>query len=126
MGKYITEAERYQIEILLKARKTLVQISDLLDIKYNTLYKEVKKGTVKQLDSLLREHYVYKADYAQMIYDRATANRGRNLKIGSDYELVAYIEDMVKNKHYSPEGLLLYARNNGIRFKTSLCPKTNL
>lgn len=53
MGKYITEAERYQIEILLKARKTLVQISDLLDIKYNTLYKEVKKGTVKQLDSLL-------------------------------------------------------------------------
>lgn len=124
MGKYITEAERYQIEILLKARKTLVQISDLLDIKYNTLYKEVKKGTVKQLDSLLREHYVYKADYAQMIYDRATANRGRNLKIGSDYELVAYIEDMVKNKHYSPEGLLLYARNNGIRFKTSLCPKT--
>lgn len=124
MGKYITETERYQIEILLKARKTLVQISDLLGIKYNTLYKEVKKGTVKQLDSLLREHYVYKADYAQLIYDRSTANRGRNLKIGSDYELVAYIEDMVKNKHYSPEGLLLYARNNGIRFKTSICPKT--
>lgn len=124
MGKYITEAERYQIEILLKQKYTISQIAEILGHKYNTLYKEIKRGTVKQLDTLLAEHYVYKADYAQMLYNRNTSNRGRNLKIGSDYKLVHYIEDMVKNKHYSPEALLLHAQNNNIAFDTKLCYKT--
>lgn len=123
MGKYITEAERYQIEILLRQKFTVGQIAAALGHKYNTIYKEIRKGTVKQLDSLLAEHYVYKADYAQMLYDRAVSNRGRKLRIGSDYELAAYIEKMVKN-HYSPEALLLHAGNNGLHFKTKLCYKT--
>lgn len=124
MGNYITEAQRYQIEALLKAKHTIPEISVQLGHKYNTLYKEIKRGTVKQIDSQLAEHFVYKADYAQMKYNQNTANRGRNLKIGVDYKLVAYIEDMVKNKKYSPEALLLHARNEGIQFDTQLCFKT--
>lgn len=124
MGKYITEAERYQIEILRNQKYTISQIAEILGHKYNTLYKEIRKGTVEQMDSLLEVHQVYKADYAQMIYDRNTSNRGRNLKIGSDHRLAAYIEDMVTNKHYSPEALLLHARNNGLQFDTRLCFKT--
>lgn len=124
MGKYITESERYQIEILLQEKYTIQQIADALGHKYHTIYHEIKKGTVKQRDSLLAEHYVYKADYAQLVYNRSVCNRGRNLKIGSDYALVHYIEDMVVNKHYSPEALLLYARNEGITFDTKICVKT--
>lgn len=124
MGKYITEAERYQIEILLHEKYSIQQIANSLGHKYHAIYKEIKRGTVKQLDTLLREYYVYKADYAQMIYDRNVSNRGRNLKIGCDYKLVHYIEDMVKNKHYSPEALLLHARNEGITFDTQICCKT--
>lgn len=123
MYNYITEAERYQIEILLQERYTIRQVADCLGHKYHTIYHEVKKGTVKQLDTLLAEHYVYKADYAQMMSIKNMSNRGRNLKIGSDYELAAYIEKMVKDK-YSPEALLLHARNEGISFRTSLCTKT--
>lgn len=124
MGKYITEAERYQIEILLQERYSIQQIADLLQHKYHTIYQEVKRGTVKQLDTLLKEYYVYKADYAQLMYNRNVSNRGRNLKIGSDFKLVHFIEDMVKNKHYSPEALLLYAKNEGLEFDTSICVKT--
>lgn len=124
MGNYITEGQRYKIEILLEEKYTVSEISKILGIKYNTLYKEIKKGTVKQIDTHLRELYVYKADYAQMLYNNSVCNRGRNLKIGSDHELVAYIEDMVKNKKYSPEALLLHAENEGMEFKTKLCYKT--
>lgn len=123
MNHYITEAERYQIEILLQERYTIRQVAECLGHKYHTIYHEVKKGTVKQLDTHLVEHYVYKADYAQMMSLNNMSNRGRNLKIGSDHELAAYIEKMVKDK-YSPEALLLHARNEGITFRTSLCPKT--
>lgn len=124
MGNYITEAERYQIEILLKQKYTIPEVAVAIGHKYNTVYKEIKRGTVEQMDSLLAVQEVYKADYAQMIYEKNTSNRGRNLKIGSDHKLAAYIEDMVKNKHYSPEALLLHAKNNNISFDTKLCFKT--
>lgn len=124
MGKYITEAERYQIEVLLQEKYTTSQIAQIIGCKYNTLYKEIKRGTVKQLDTLLAVHYIYKADYAQMKYEKSVCNRGRDLKIGSDYALVEYIENMVKNKKYSPEALLQNIKNEGLHFKTTLCYKT--
>lgn len=124
MNRYITESDRYQIEILLKQKYGISEISGILGIEYHTLWHEIKKGTVMQLDTNLMEHYVYKADYAQMLTEKNMSNRGRNLKIGSDYGLVSYIEDMVKNKKYSPEALLLHADNSGMQFKTRLCFKT--
>lgn len=123
MNKYITESDRYQIEILLQEKYSKRKISDILGIEYHTLWHEIKKGTVKQLDTHLIEHYVYKADYAQMMTVRNMSNRGRNLKIGNDHKLAGYIEEMVKNK-YSPEALLFHARNAGIDFSIKICAKT--
>ena len=124
MKHYITEVERYQIEILLQQNYSIRQIADCLGHKYHTIWYEVKKGTVKQLNTHLVEHYVYKADYAQMVTIENMSNRGGNLKIGNDYKLVAYIEDMVKNKKYSPAALLAYAESEGLQFETSICEKT--
>lgn len=124
MGQYITERQRFEIELLLKEKYTRSRIAKVLGIKYNTLYKEIQRGTVKQLDSLLAEHYVYKADYAQMVYEQSTSNRGRNLKIGSDHQLAAYIETMIREKKYSPEALIRHAENEGLHFNTTLCFKT--
>ena len=108
MNKYITEADRYHIEILLQEKYSKSRIAEILDIEYHTLWYEIKKGTVKQLDTNLAEYYVYKADYAQMKTVNNMSNRGRNLKIGNDYKFAGYIEEMVKNK-YSPEALLFHA-----------------
>lgn len=124
MKHYITEAERYQIEILLKQKYTIQQIADAIGHKYHTVRYEIKKGTVEQLDYQLIKHRVYKADYAQMVSERNMSNRGRDLKIGSDYKLVAYIEDMVRNQKHSPEALLLHAKNEGLEFDTKICAKT--
>lgn len=124
MGNYITERQRYDIELLLREKYTKPRIAKVLGIKYNTLYKEIERGTVEQMDSQLRVYKVYKADYAQMMYERSTSNRGRNLKIGSDHQLASYIETMIREQKYSPEALLLHAENEGIHFSTTLCPKT--
>lgn len=124
MKHYITEAERYQIEILLKKKCGIGEIAECLGHEYHTIYHEVKKGTVKQLDTHLAEHWVYKADYAQMVTRNNMSNRGGNLKIGSDHKLAAYIEDMIKNKKYSPAALLAHAKNEGMQFDTDICEKT--
>lgn len=120
---YITEGERHQIEILLKQNYTTSRVAEAIGHKYHTVRYEILKGTVTQIDTNLVKHEVYKADYAQMVSEKNMSNRGRNLKIGSDHKFVAYIEEMVKNK-YSPEALLLHARNEGIEFDTKICAKT--
>ena len=83
MGNYITERQRYDIELLLREKYTKPRIAKVLGIKYNTLYKEIERGTVEQMDSLLRVYKVYKADYAQMVYERSTSNRGHSSLIES-------------------------------------------
>lgn len=124
MKKYITEAERYQIEILLKQGCSIPEVAAGIGHKYHTVRYEIIKGTVTQVDTHLVKHEVYKADYAQMVSERNMSNRGRSLKIGSDHKLAAYIEDMVKNHKYSPEALLLHAQNEGLGFATKICAKT--
>ena len=124
MYNYITEAERYQIEILLQQNYSIRQIAECLGHKYHTIRYEIRKGTVRQLDTHLVEHDVYKADYAHMVSKKNMSNRGRNLKIGNDYKFAAYIEDMIGNKKYSPAALLLHARNEGLHFSTSICKGT--
>lgn len=121
---YITESQRYQLEILLKQHYSIRQAADALGHKYHTIYQEIRRGTVKQLDTHLKAHDVYKADYAQLVVTRSLSNRGRDLKIGSDHALAAYIEDMIKNRKYSPEALLLHAEAQGLPFQTRLCCKT--
>lgn len=121
---YIRESERYKIEVLLQEGYSISQIAKILGIKYNTLYKEIKRGTVKQLDTHLREHYVYKADYAQRIYRESVSHRGRELKIGNDLEFIRYLEEMIVKKKYSPEAVIYHMRNNGITFRTRICVKT--
>lgn len=124
MGKYIKESERYKIEVLLQEKYSIPQIAKILGHKYNTVYKEIQKGTVKQIDTELREYYAYKADYAQMIYEKNVSNRGRELKIGNDLEFVCFIEKMIVEKKYSPEAILFYMHKNNINFDTTVCCKT--
>ena len=121
---YITEGQRYQIEILLQQKYTISQIAETLGIRYHTLYHEIKRGTVKQIDTHLREFYTYKADYAQRVYMESVSHRGRDLKIGSDHKFVRYIENKIRNEKYSPEALLHEMRNEHITFSTTLCTKT--
>ena len=124
MNHNITEKERYQIEILLKQKYTVRQIADALGHGYHTVYHEIKKGTVEQMDSLLAKHRVYKADYAQLVTKRNLSGRGRKLKLSPSSDLVPFIEHMVKMEKYSPAALIRYAADQHLVFDTSICPRT--
>ncbi|MCL2051212.1 MAG: IS30 family transposase [Lachnospiraceae bacterium] len=123
LKNYITEEDRYKIELKLRQKKTIPQIADELCIKYHTLRKEIIRGTVTQRDTNLVDKPVYLADYAQRVIDENLSRRGRGLKIGYDVEFIDYAEAMIKNK-YSPEALLLKAKNDGMKFQSPVCAKT--
>ncbi len=79
----------------------VAKIAELLDKSRQTIYNEIKRGKVEQMRSDLTTHKVYKADFAQLDYNRKKTLKGRDLKIGSDLSLCRRIANLIKRK-YSP------------------------
>ena len=125
MGKYFTEPERYQLEIMLQDKIPVKQIAERLGKCLSTIYNEIKRGTVEQLTSELVPYKVYKADYAQRDFLEKQTAKGADFKIGDDFELVNFIEDKIKNEKWSPETVIGYINTHpDLNFKTEICFKT--
>lgn len=124
MSKPLTYEERIQIETLLKEKYKPYQIADKLHRSRQTIYNEIKRGSVDQEDTNLIIHHIYKADYAQRIHRLNLSNRGTNLKVGADLAYIKKLEELVLKKHYSPFAVLQYIRNNNLKFKTTICKTT--
>lgn len=120
--KHITERERYEIEVMRKARMSVTEIARILGKSRSTIYAEIKRGTVKQIDSELKEYEVYLADVAQRDYDSKKSEKGRNLKIGNDMEFVKFVEDKILHEKYSPVATLQALEKCDI--KTKVCHRT--
>lgn len=123
MSGYITEVQRYKIETMLKDGCKPKEIAARLGKHYTTIYNEIKKGTVTLMNSDLTYREEYCADAAQRITNERAKNKGRDLKIGHDHELAAYIEYLVRERHYSPYAVVCDIRKSG-RFQTDICETT--
>ncbi len=122
MGKYFTEYERYQLEgYYNKLHMKPKEISLLMGKHINTIYNELKRGRVKQVDSNLKEYYSYCADFAQKSYEYNSTAKGRQLKISNDYAFAEFIEKKIKNEKYSFYAVLEASKG---KFKTSVCLRT--
>jgi IS30 family transposase len=133
--KQISEKERYQIEILYDQGRTPSQIGEALNPKRDrrTIERELKLGLVEQkrvnpsfnkYEPLYIIEATYKADTAQMRHNERALNKGRNLKIGNDLKLAAYIEGKIKDDKWSPDVIIGRIKAEGLEFKTSICTKT--
>jgi len=120
----LSEKERYQIEILLKEKRTAQQIGKRLGRDRRTIEREIVRGSVVQLDPELREHIKYCADAGQRIHDERGTNKGRPLKIGHDHKLAGYIEKRIGEEKYSPDAVIGEIKAKGLQFEVSICTKT--
>ena len=125
MGKYLTETQRYQLEIMLQDKIPVKQIAERLGKCVSTIYNEIKRGQVEQLSSELVPYKTYKADYAQRDFLEKQTAKGADFKIGDDFELVNFIEDKIKNEKWSPEAVIGYINTHpDLNFQTEICFKT--
>lgn len=123
-NKYFTEAERYQLEALLKSKTPKTEIAKILDKSRTTIYNEIKRGTVEFMDSELRHYFAYDAEYAQNDYIQSVTNKGRALKIGNDMEFVHYVEEKINKDKYSPYAVLESIKQEDREFRTDICLST--
>lgn len=131
--KQLTERDRYKIEALLNADMKPSEIARKIGCSRRTIERERKRGMTEQLcvatshiieKGDMQVQYVYLADVAQRKHEEKAANKGRNLKIGSDHALVAHIEKRIGQEHWSPAAVIGEIKEKNLRFKEQICVKT--
>jgi IS30 family transposase len=120
----IKERERYKIEVLLADKRSVRNIANLLKRHRSTIYREKQRGSVKLLDTDLKEKERYRADVAQRESEKRGRERERELKIGHDRELESYIRERIKEKRHSPDAIIGGICKQGLKFKGMICTKT--
>lgn len=122
--KHFTETERYKLEALIDSRVPLREIRQVLKKDRATIYRELKRGEIKLLNSDLSESRKYRADVAHRDYKQKVSGRERSLKIGKDRELESYIRKKMKLEKYSPDAIIGEIKAKGLKFEGLMCTKT--
>lgn len=119
---YYTDHERVKIETLLDEKKSKKEIAKILGRHYTSVYREIKRGTIIQIDTNLKPYKKYCADVGQRKMVEAGHNKGANLKIGNDLKTLNVVEKLIKEDRYSPYAVSVELRKNDEH--TKLCKAT--
>lgn len=122
--KQLTYKDRIKIEVLYnKQHLNYTEIGKILEFDRTTISREIQKGLVKNLTTLLEEIWIYSADVGQQKNIESESLKGTSLKIGNDIKLAKHIEKEIKENKKSPEVIAEKLKNNN-EFKIKICFKT--
>ena len=124
MNKTLSYEERVKIEVLLGQKMKPYKIADVLGRCRQTIYNEIKRGSVTLKDTHLKDYTVYKADVGQRIKNIHLSGRGSDLKVGSCLSYIDRLQYLVKDLKLSPYSALMYIRNHNEFFPVSICTTT--
>ena len=111
--QHLTKEKRAQIEILLRQGLPKTQIAEAVGIARSTLYRELDRGTVEQMDSELRVHRIYFGDTGQRVYEENRKNSRPPLKLMKAQKFILYAEQMMLQEKMAPDPLCGRARLEG-------------
>ena len=122
-NKHLTIKERAQIEILIKQGKKKTEIAQQIGIPRSTLYNELHRGTVDQMDTNLEVHREYFADAGQAMYEKHRENSRNPYKFAKAFAFIKHAEMEILEKRYSPDVVCGTAKKEG-KFDEMVCTKT--
>ena len=121
--QHLTREKRAQIEILLRQGLPKSKIAKEVGIARSTLYLELARGTVEQVDSELRLYYRYFWDAGQRVYEKNRQNSRPPLKLIPAHDFIAYAEKAMLEDKLSPDVICGRAKREG-QFAVTVCTKT--
>lgn len=122
--KHLSKTKRLQIEAFLKINMPIKKIAKIINVHISTIYREIKRGECKQLDTNLKTYIAYSSDLAEEKYRTNLKAKGPDLKIGNDYELVNYIEKRIVDDKLSPLAVIGEIKFKKMNFKTTITINT--
>ena len=121
---HLSERQRYKMEALLERKIAIKEIAFVLGFDRSTIHREVRRGTIKRIQSDWTEKKKYRANVGQQDYTKRCPNRERPLKIGKDRRLEEYIRTKITQEHFSPDAIIGEIKAKGLTFEGMICTKT--
>lgn len=131
-NKHLSFEERRTLEKIMqenrqapkKKRLTKTAIAEMMGIHRSTLYRELKRGEIEQVDSVFKPYTIYSSDVAQDDYEQKATSKGTDLKIGKDHRLAEYIEKRIIEDKYSPDAIVMELEKKPHDFSVTLSTRT--
>lgn len=123
MGKkyrHLNFEDRMFISIRLKDKWSVADIAKELGFTKKTIYNEIKRAKYIHRNSDWTEEERYNPQKAQEDYEWKQSSKGSKLKIGTDFKLALFIENMIVKHKYSPAAVLMYIKQNNLKFATEI------
>ena len=121
--QHLTSEKRAQIEILMQQGLPKTQIAKAVGISRSTLYLELARGTVEQIDSELRPYHKYFGDAGQRVYEKNRKNSRPSIKLCDCWEFIQYAQKQIIENKLSPDAICGAAKRSG-EFEKIVCTKT--
>ena len=102
-GKHLNKEERVVIERMSRGGYPPRDIAKTLNRHQRTIERELKRGSVKHLDTELRVKTVYNSDRGQDVHDLNATAKGPELKLGKNRELVEFTRERIVEHKESPD-----------------------
>jgi len=123
-GKHLSSEELFKIEALDRVKKSPEEIACEIGCSAKTISRELKRGAVVYTNSDLTTRNGYSADLGVKLRKEASANKGRELKIGKDHLLEKHIIKKIKKDKFSPDVVIGEIKSGKYNFDTTICTKT--
>jgi len=101
--KHLSPYERGQIYVLLKEGRTQNDIAKVLGRSVSTICREIKKGTVKQLNSNLTTYTAYFPETGQAVYEKNRSHCGAKSKMAQVEDFLKFAEEKIIKDRWSPD-----------------------
>ena len=103
--KHLTVYQRGEIQALLKKGLPKIRITQKVGIARSTLYKELKRGAVEQMNSDLTKRREYFADTGQLIHEEHRKVCRKPYKVDAASDFLRHIEKAVLEDKISPDAV---------------------
>ena len=117
---HLTLNDRLKIEAWSKANIPVSEMAKMLEKNQSSIYRELKRGKYKRLNTDLTYSDAYSPLIADEKYRQNLKAKGAPLKIGADIELADYIENKIIIDRYSPKAVLGEIKRKKLHFSTSI------
>lgn len=121
---HLSFTNRLKIERMRLDGASVQSIANALHVHISTIYRELKRGEYDHLNSDYTVEKRYSPDIAEERYQSNLRSKGADLKIGTDYELAAYIETKIADEKYSPSAVVGEIKRKHLVFSTNVCAGT--
>lgn len=121
--QHLTKYQRGEIQALMRQKVPKAQIARQVGISRSTLYEELKRGTVDQLDSNLKIHRIYFADTGQCTYEKNRSFCRKPYKLDKACDFIQYAENAILKEKLSPDAVCGRAKLEE-KFDVIVCTKT--